>query len=101
MLERGYYQHGRLLVIAPALNPECQAAIARYRAELISDDPAETRFQALALEDLTTAIGGAGADTIVARVTERYLERAMDLYFSCNSIQSLRRALAQTSPCLG
>jgi len=70
MLERGHYHAGRLLVIAPALNAECQAAITRYRAELISDDPAETRFQALTLEDFTPAIGDAGADTIAARVTD-------------------------------
>ena len=52
MLERGLYEEGRLLVIAPTLNTECQAAIARYRTELISDDPAETRFQAMSLEDI-------------------------------------------------
>ena len=74
MLERGHYHDGRLLVIAPALNTESQAAITRFRTELISDDPAETRFQALTLEDLTTGIGDAGADTIAARVTERYLD---------------------------
>src|SRR3954454_6617617 len=62
------------LVIAPALNAECQAAIMRFRTELISDDPAETRFQALTLEDLTTAIGDTGADMIAARLTERYLD---------------------------
>ena len=85
MLERGRYQDGRLIVIAPALNAECQAAIARYRAELISDDPAETRFQTVTLEDLTTAVGTAGADTIAARVTERYLDFA-----------PVHRALAET-----
>ena len=76
MLERGRYHDGRLIVIAPAANAECQAAIARYRSELISDDPAETRFQAVTLEDLTTALGSAGADTIAGRVTERYLDFA-------------------------
>jgi hypothetical protein len=74
MLERGLYEEGRLLVIAPTLNTECQAAIARYRTELISDDPAETRFQATSLEDLTAALGDAGADTIAERVTDRYLD---------------------------
>ena len=74
MLERGRYHDGRLIVIAPALNAECQAAIARYRSELISDDRAETRFQTLTLEDLTTAVGAAGADAIAARVTERHLD---------------------------
>jgi PD-(D/E)XK nuclease superfamily len=85
MLERGHYHDGRLLVIAPALNAECQAAIARFRTELVSDDPAETRFQALTLEDLTTAIGEAGADTVATRVTERYLD-----------FTPVHRALAET-----
>ena len=85
MLERGRYHDGRLIVIAPAANAECQAAIARYRSELISDDPAETRFQTVTLEDLTTAVGAAGADTIAARVTERYLDFA-----------PVHRALAET-----
>jgi len=85
MLERGHYQHGRLLVIAPALNAECQTAITRFRTELISDDPAETHFQTLTLEDLITAIGEAGADTIAARVTERYL-----------NFTPVHRALAET-----
>lgn len=85
MLERGHYHDGRLLVIAPALNAECQAAIARYRAELVSDDPGETRFQAVTLEDLTAAVGAAGADTIAALVTERYLD-----------FEPVHRALADT-----
>jgi hypothetical protein len=45
MLERDLYEEGRLLVIAPTLNTECQAAIARYRTELISDDPARCAFR--------------------------------------------------------
>ena len=73
MLDRGLYQDGRLLVITPALNTDCQAAIARYRAELRSGDPAETRFQALSLEDVTTAVGCAGGHAIAAQLTDRYL----------------------------
>ncbi len=73
MLANGLYEDGRLLVIAPLLNTECQTALARYRAELISDDPAKTRFQAITLEEFTTALGHAGADTIADRVTDRYL----------------------------
>jgi hypothetical protein len=72
ILERGLYEE--LLVIAPTLNTECQAAIARYRTELISDDPAETRFQATSLETVTAALGEAGADVIAERVTDRYLD---------------------------
>ena len=52
---------------------------------LSRDDPAETHFQTMTLEDLTTAVGAAGADTIAARVTERYLDFA-----------PVHRALAET-----
>lgn len=85
MLQTGEYQEGRLLVIAPSLNTECQTAIARYRTELISDDPAETRFQAITLEDLVTAIGCAGAHTVAERVSNRYL-----------NFEPVHRALAET-----
>lgn len=59
-------------MITPALNADCQAAIARYRAELVSNDPAEARFQELSLEDVTTAVGCAGAHTIAAQLKDRY-----------------------------
>ena len=85
MLERGLYDTGRLIVIAPALNAECQAAVTRYRSELISGDPAEVRFQALSLEDVTTALGCAGAHSIAARLTDRYL-----------NFEPIHRALADT-----
>ena len=74
MLANGLYEDGRLLVIAPALNAECQTAITRYQAELISADPAATRFQAITLEEFTTALGSAGADMIAERLTHRYLD---------------------------
>ena len=85
MLKAGDYDDGRLLVIAPALNTECQAAIARYRNELISDDPAETRFRAITLEDLVTAIGCAGEHAIAGRLTDRYL-----------NLEPVHRALVET-----
>ena len=73
MLKAGEYDDGRLLVIAPALNAECQTAITRYRNELVSHDPAEIRFQAITLEDSTTAIGCAGAHTVADPISDRYL----------------------------
>ena len=85
MITSGLYQDGRLLVIAPALNAECQSAITRYRAELISDDPAETRFQALTLEAVTLALGRAGADPIAERLTDRY-----------HNFEPVHHALAET-----
>ena len=85
MIQTGDYDDGRLLVIAPQLNTECQAAITRYRTELRSGDPAETRFQAITLEDLVTDIGCAGAHTTSGRLSERYL-----------NLEPVHRALADT-----
>jgi hypothetical protein len=85
MLKTGDYHDGRLLVIAPQLNTECQAAITRYRNELISDDPAESRFQAITVEDITTAMGCAGAHTVAERISNRYL-----------NLEPVHRALAET-----
>ena len=85
MIQTGDYDDGRLLVIAPQLNTECQAAITRHRTELRSGDPAETRFQAITLEDLVTAIGCAGAHTTSGRLSERYL-----------NLEPVHRALADT-----
>ncbi|MFL5280952.1 MAG: PGN_0703 family putative restriction endonuclease, partial [Rhodopila sp.] len=76
MLSTGLYEDGRLLVITPTLNAECQTAIARYRSELIGDNPAETRFQAVTLEDLVTAMGCAGAHAITGRISDRYIDYA-------------------------
>lgn len=85
MLKTGAYDAGRLLVISPDLNNECQVAITRYRNELISDDPTETRFQTLTLEDIVTAIGCAGAHVTASRLNDRY----------CN-FEPVHRALADT-----
>ena len=85
MLMAGEYDAGRLLVIGPALNTECQTAITRYRNELVSDDPAETRFQAITLEDLVTAIGCAGGHAVAERVSNRYL-----------NLEPVHRALVET-----
>src|SRR5207248_1478773 len=50
MLERGLYETGRLVVIAPALNRDCQMALARYQEELLAPEPARSGFQALTLQ---------------------------------------------------
>ncbi len=85
MLKAGNYDAGRLLVIAPALNTECQTAITRYRTELISDEPTETHFQAITLEDVVTAIGCAGAHATAGRLIDRYL-----------NFEPIHRALVET-----
>jgi hypothetical protein len=85
MLQTGDYDDGRLLVIAPALNAECQTAITRYRNELVSADPAETRFQAITLEDLVTATGCVGAHATAGQLIDRYL-----------NLEPVHRALAET-----
>ncbi len=74
MLDGGLYERGRLLAITPALNRECQQALALYAQQLVSADPAETKFQAITLEQFVAAIGEAGADQLATALTLRYLD---------------------------
>jgi hypothetical protein len=74
MLQHGLYDEGRLVVITPALNHDCQTALRRYQRQLIDTDPAKICFQALTLEDVVAALGHAGAEPLATRLTERYLD---------------------------
>jgi hypothetical protein len=76
MLHSGRYDQGRLVVIAPALNVDCQTAIARFQAEMSSPDPQQSRFQALTLEQFLMALGTAGADNVAAKLIDRYVNFA-------------------------
>jgi hypothetical protein len=74
MLQHGLYERGRLLVIAPVLNRECQQALARYTQHLVSADPVETSFQTATLEQMVATLGDAGAEELARRLTDRYLD---------------------------
>jgi hypothetical protein len=74
MLERGLYDEGRVVILAPFANTPLWRTVGRYAAELISPDPAEVRFSSLALESFVATFGEAGAKPIAERIIERYLD---------------------------
>lgn len=76
LLQHGRYERGRLLVIAPAENRECQHALALYSEHLVAADPAVTSFQTVTLEQVVAALGDAGADHLAAALHARYLDFA-------------------------
>jgi hypothetical protein len=76
MLARGLYDEGRVVVVAPAPNRECWRAVRLYAGQLAAHDPAEARFEAVALERIVAALAGAGAKRAAARLVERHLDLA-------------------------
>ena len=62
-------------------------AIARYRNELVSDDPIETWFQAMTPGDVVIASGCAGAHITAGRLIDRYPK-----------VEPVHRALMETFP---
>jgi hypothetical protein len=50
LLQQGDYEQGRLLVIAPALNRECQTALQLYAAQLLPSACSASAFDAISLE---------------------------------------------------
>jgi hypothetical protein len=74
MLRRGLYEEGRVVVIAPLPNRQLCGAVAHYASHLISPDPAEVRFEALALERFITVLAEVGAEPAAERLADRYLD---------------------------
>jgi hypothetical protein len=74
MLERGLYDEGRVVVLAPAPNRELWRAVRSYAARLASPEPARARFEALALERFLTALAEAGAEPVADLLAARYLD---------------------------
>jgi hypothetical protein len=74
LLRHGLCECGRLLVIVPAENRECQRALTLYAEQLVSLDPAEVCFQTASLEAVVAAIADAGADQLAAALADRYLD---------------------------
>ncbi len=74
MLRPGPYEEGRLVVLAPLPNRELCGAVAHYTSHLVSRDPAEVRFEALALERFVTALAEVGAEPAAERLADRYLD---------------------------
>ncbi len=76
MLERGLYDEGRVVVVAPAANRECQIALTRYAAQLTTAEPAAARFEVLTLEALVAALAATGLERHAGLLVERYLDFA-------------------------
>ena len=76
MIESGLYDQGRFIVIYPAQNNNCDAAVNSYNTHLASDDPAESGFQSLTLESCLNALRAIGDDEIALALHERYLDFA-------------------------
>ena len=74
MLERGLYDEGRVVVVAPAPNRELWGAVRSYTAQLATPEPAKARFEALTLERIVTCIAEAGAEPAANCLAERYLD---------------------------
>jgi hypothetical protein len=74
MLERGLYDEGHVVVVAPAPNRELWNAVRLYTAQLADPEPARARFEALTLERIVTCIAEAGAEPAANCLAERYLD---------------------------
>jgi hypothetical protein len=74
MLERGLYDEGRVVVLAPAPNRELWHAVPAYAARLASPEPAEARFEAVTLERFVTALAEAGSEPVADLLAARYLD---------------------------
>ncbi len=74
MLRRNLYEEGRIVIIAPLPNRQLCGAVAHYASHLISPDPAEVCFEALALERYITVLAEVGAEPAAERLADRYLD---------------------------
>jgi hypothetical protein len=74
MLERGLYDEGRVVVVAPAPNRELWRAVRAYAARLASPEPARARFEAITLERFLTALAEAGTEPVADLLAGRYLD---------------------------
>ena len=74
MLERGLYDDGRVVVVAPAPNRELWHAVRLYAARLKTPEPVGARFEALTLERFVTALAEAGAAPVADAVAGRHLD---------------------------
>ena len=74
MIESGLYDQGRFIVIYPAQNNNCAAAVHAYSTHLASDDPAVSGFQSVTLETCLDSFRSIGDDETATALHERYLD---------------------------
>lgn len=74
MIQNGLYADGRFVVIAPAMNAQCANAVRAYQRHLTSDNPAQSGFQAITLDDCLDSLSAIGAGEIADQLRSRYLD---------------------------
>lgn len=74
MLERGLYDEGRMVVVAPSPHRELWRAVRAYAARLASPDAAKARFEAVTVEHLVTELAEAGAEPMADLLAGRHLD---------------------------
>lgn len=72
MIQRGLYEEGRFVVIAPRLNWQAQTGIVTYARHLSAADANQPAFASLFLERFIEAIATAGEGEFARRLHERY-----------------------------
>src|SRR3546814_7445208 len=73
MVQQGLYDQGRFVVIYPAQNNNCDAAVNLYQSHLISGGPSVSGFDCLTLETCLDAIRDIGDAETASALHKRYL----------------------------
>ena len=74
MIESGLYAKGRFLVIYPEQNNQCASAVHAYQNQLVSEDPEESGFQAVTLDQCVEVFHAIGEHETGDAIHERYLD---------------------------
>lgn len=84
MVQNERYETGLFILLYPMQNHLCERAAQRYQKHLISDDPAESGFKTVILEDCIAAYQNMGELDMAHALYGRYLdfERVEDVIFS-------------------
>ncbi len=74
MVKNGLYERGRFVVIYPAQNSNCDAAVNAYLTHLASDDAVTSGFEAVTLESCLDALRKIGDQETADALHGRYLD---------------------------
>lgn len=74
MVKNGLYEQGRFVVIYPAQNNNCDAAVNAYKTHLVSGDPSASGFDAVTLESCLEALRTIGDTETAEALYGRYLD---------------------------
>ena len=74
MIETGLYPKGRFVVIYPKQNNQCASAVHAYQNQLVSEDPEESGFQAVTLDQCVEVFHAIGEHETADAIHERYLD---------------------------